>query len=89
MAKKKLFHVLVINHRHGTDAFVFSNGARARAYLYKYVRRWWDSDGPGCKSQAMPKSRSEAIEKYFEFAADKVESEWYRIDASTMDPEYA
>lgn len=82
----KKYHILVINHRYGTDSHVFSTRKKANQYLYSYVVNWWCADGP---KRAMPKSKIDAVEQYFDHVANNVESEWYRIDSSVLDPEYA
>lgn len=61
-------HVLVIEHRHGFDHWVFTSEESVKAQLHWFVTSWWNADGP---KEPMPADRDEAIDLYFGFCEDE------------------
>jgi hypothetical protein len=70
-------HVLLLDHRHGTDLSLCGSYAEARAALVAYVRYWWEDEIP---DEPAPASDEEAVARYFEL----LEDEDYRIEAVTV-----
>jgi hypothetical protein len=54
--------VLVVNCDEGPLVWVCEDEDTARHELYKYVKEWWEKDGP---DEPMPKDSDEAISVYF------------------------
>ncbi len=57
--------VVAINHKHGLDTNVFTTRELAEAYLYDYVKDYWDVDGP---DEPIPEDPDTAIDRYFHHA---------------------
>jgi hypothetical protein len=70
-------HVLLLDHRYGTDLSLCGSYAEARAALVAYVRYWWKDEIP---DEPAPASDEEAVARYFEL----LEDEDYRIEAVTV-----
>ena len=70
--------ILVINHRYGVNADVFTTEDKARAFLYAYVAEWW-GDYPDALGDEIPADRDLAVEDYFE-----VSEEWYLLTLETV-----
>ena len=63
--------VLVIDHKHGTDTYVFSTEEKAREHLDAYIFEWWDDDDTVDPATL---TREERVERYF---YDHPDNEWY------------
>jgi hypothetical protein len=61
---KKIIHILMIHHRHGTDVSVSFSEKKIYKELYDYVKDNWDTDGPG-STKKIPKKQESAVIDYF------------------------
>lgn len=68
--------VLILEHKHGSDAYVFRAEADAKRKLIGFVRDWWDADGPDTD---IPDDDDAAIAEYF-----KVSGESYTIQGAEI-----
>lgn len=78
--------VLVIEHRHGTNTYVFQTKEGAYAGLAGYCDEWWHHEQARTGADddfepAVPEDNDELIRRYFELADD----ESYCIDVATVE----
>jgi len=73
--------ILVINHRHGTDAWAFSTVEKAQESLLKWVEEWWKeelSKSTRKEWKSLPKEERTDKAK-IEFYFDRKDDEYYDL----------
>jgi hypothetical protein len=63
-----IIHLLVIDHRHGRDYWVFTTEEAACAQLDAYVQDWWEKE---MDEAPMPDDPDERSEQYFDCNEDE------------------
>lgn len=71
--------ILLIDHRHGRDMFVFDDQEKAHDALAAYCRAWWEDE---IGDEAAPEDDGEIISQYFAVMNER--DEFYEIDQCDM-----
>ena len=74
--RQERVHVLMIEHRHGSDVYVCRTEAIAHNHLDRYVREWWEYEMEG---QPMPKDADQRWQQYFAEMSEKRGEEFYTL----------
>ncbi len=66
-------HILIIEHRHGTNFYANESAEGVLRQLDSYIRDWWEKELP---HETIPAEREDRIRQYFEY----VNSESYILE---------